>query len=73
MFLYVGLLDQKIATLGVGMPPLVPYCPSCIFVTPATREAETGGCWSKASLGKSAIPHLKNKLKQKGLEACVEW
>jgi hypothetical protein len=31
--------------------------------------SEDGRIWSKASLGKSVRPYLKNKLKQKGLGA----
>jgi hypothetical protein len=32
-----------------------------------TREAEVRGLGSKASMGKSVRPYLKNKLKTKGL------
>jgi hypothetical protein len=34
---------------------------------PATRESEIVDSGSKASLGKSVRPYLKNKLQQKGL------
>jgi hypothetical protein len=42
-------------------------------VIPATREAETRGSQSKASLGKSSRFQLKNKWKAKGLEAWFKW
>jgi hypothetical protein len=31
-----------------------------------TQKAEVGGSWSGAGAGKSSIPSLKSKLKQKG-------
>jgi hypothetical protein len=40
---------------------------SVVAFTPTTKEAEIGGLQSKASLGKSTRPYLKNKQKTKGL------
>jgi hypothetical protein len=37
----------------------------CTPVIPATQQAEIGGSWYKASLGKSKRTYLKNKLKAK--------
>jgi hypothetical protein len=49
--------DKKVSET-LSQPTNKLYC--CISIVPIMQEAEVGGSQSKANLGESIIPYLKN-------------